>query len=257
MLQEISLTSLNKLSLQQKKTFQRYDFLENCDQTIHLDENLKNCWKKLLASVSTTESLEDIIITKIMAAFTNNEKKLNYLKSQKNDESIHTSKLINYNLQTFKYKKIKKSICDKIIYGVILKNVSNLFQKKPIYGLSVLLFFEIYGVQFYKKLGKSSKQHHLSELGKLIDQITQDEERHIAGIKILLTEEKKAKSLNFIDKIAIKLILSICILDLNMSKYAFHNTEVRKNILMLGIDPDELTIQAKKTAKLIMKSSFN
>ncbi len=257
MLQEISLTSLNKLSLQQKKSFQRYDTLNNCDQTIHLDENLKNCWKKLLASVSTTESLEDTIITKIMAAFSNNDRKLNYLKSQKKDEIIHTNRLINYNLQTFKYKKIKKSICDKIIYGIILKNIANLFQKKPIYGLSVLLFFEIYGVQFYKKIGKSSKQHHLSELGKLIDQITQDEERHIAGVKILLQEEQKGKSLNFIDKIALKIILGFCILDLNMSKYAFHNTEVRKNILMLGIDPDELTSHARKTAKLILKNNLN
>ncbi|WP_158998273.1 hypothetical protein [Pigmentibacter ruber] len=257
MFQEFTITKLNRLSYQQLKTIKSYEILENIDNIEHLDHNLVDCWKKLIASIATTEGIEDLIISNIMLAFIDNEKKFNFLKSQKLDESIHTNKLINYNLQTFKYKKEQKSIADKIIYDFFLKMFAKLFPRKPIYGLILLQFFEIYGVQFYKKLSNTAKKFNLFEFEKLINLISEDEERHISGISIIISDELKKNSLSFFDIILIKFIISICVFDINMNKNAFHNKAVRKNILALGMNPNELTNFAKKTAKLILKNLQN
>ncbi|WGL60606.1 hypothetical protein QEJ31_03190 [Pigmentibacter sp. JX0631] len=257
MFQDFAVSRLNKLSFQQIKAYKNYEILHNYDNISHLDQDLIDSWKKLIASIATTEGIEDLIISNIMLAFTKCEKKLNFLRSQKSDESIHTIKLINYNLQTFKYKKLNRSFADKIIYDIFLKKLSKLFPKKPIYGLVLLQFFEIYGVNFYKKLSLSAKNFNLFELEKLINQISKDEERHITGISIIISEELKTTKISFFDILLIKLIISLCVFDINMNKYAYHNKTVRNNILKLGMNPNELTQFAKKTAKVILRNLIN
>lgn len=229
----------------------------NYDTTIHLNEQLKHCWKKILASISTTESLEETIISKLIISYKNDLIKTRYLISHKNDENLHTKKLINYNFQTFGYKKIKKTLSDIIIYDLFLKNFSIFFIKKPIYALSLLLFFEIYGAQFYRIMSETSKNNNLINLSKIIDKITKDEERHIAGIKKLIKSEIKYKKLSNIDKILIILIINICIFDLNMNKFSFHNKEVRNNVIQIGMNPNELTKNAKNIGKKIINELVN
>lgn len=115
-----------------------------------------------------------------------------------------------------------------------------------------MLFFEIFGSNFYHKFKFSAKDKGLQNLYELINQIEEDEKRHIFGIRILLLNQINKIKISFLDKIYIKTILSIVMLDLNMSKLAIHNYNVRKNVTKIGLDPEKMNQISYKTSKQIL-----
>lgn len=249
--QLVTLTQKNKTAHIQ---FESWD---QRDEIFHLSNSKKEGWKKILSSVATTEAVENVLMTELKKAYQDKDELLSYLSSHQLDEYRHHKNITKYLTNTFQYQKTKRTFSDKIIYDITFPKITKMFSKKPIYGLGLLLFFEIYGVNFYKQFKESAKHDGLNELAKLISQIEEDEQRHIAGIKILLTEQKNTTKINRKDVIFFKFILSIVTLDVNMSFWAFHNRKVRKHIFQIGLNPNRLTQTAYKTAQQIYRQIMN
>ena len=234
-------------------THARFKNWDSADNITYLSESKKEGWKKILSSVATTEAIEHVLMTELKKAYLEKNTILNYLNAHQLDENTHHENINRYLLNTFRFQKKSRTFSDKIIYDIALLKLSKLFSKKPIFGLGLLLFFEIYGVHFYKGFKEQAKNDGLNELSLLINQIEEDEQRHIAGIKILLSEQKCKYKTNIKDEIQFKFILSIVILDVNMSFWALHNRIVRKQIFQIGLNPDALTKIAYSTAKQIYR----
>jgi hypothetical protein len=87
----------------------------------------------------------------------------------------------------------------------------------------------------------------LAEVVKLIEK---DELRHMSGLSLLSSYCKSiGHKATWLDSLVIKVFLFVLVIDVNMSRWALHNSEVRKHVQMIGLDPNCLTAGAYQAAR--------
>jgi hypothetical protein len=168
--------------------------------------------------------------------------------------------LSDYVKKSFQYVKTHRTWSDRIIYDRVIPKISLLFRRKPLYGIAMILFFEIYGVTFYRDFKRKAEEDGLSELARLLALIQKDESRHLAGIHILVQDyHREFGKPGVWDRWVIGLLLRVLVFDINMRKHAFHNKAVRESICQLAMDPDSLTqaaILASQRVLIKIKGSY-
>lgn len=246
-------TQLNQLIQNQKKCHLNSKDWHKQDNLDQLSAAKRAGWRRILSSIATTEAAEDILMQELKIPFQNEPVHLDYLCGHQQDEQKHGRLIAQYLKQTLNYQKTKRTLSDKVLYDTIFPKLFKSFVKKPVYGLGILLFFEIYAVTLYKKIKNQAQADELLALSELIELIEQDEKRHIAGATILFYEQKERTPKTLLTKFYLRFLLSLAVLDLNMNAWAFHNRQIRTHLFNLGINPTELTTIARKTAKKIYR----
>lgn len=235
----------------QKESYLKFKSWNKSDDPKNLSPIKYAGWKRVLSSIATTEAIEEIMMNELKIPFLNNPTCLDYMLGHQQDEQKHAKQIAEYTQNTFNYKKTKRTLSDKILYDRIFPKLFKYFSNKPIYGLAMLLFFEIYALTFYKKVKNQAELDGLSALSELIGLIMQDEQRHLAGASILFEEQKKQIKRTLLNKFLLRFFLALAVLDLNMNRWAFYNRQVRLHMLKIGLKPSELTRLAQNTAQKI------
>ena len=245
---------LQTLTLRNNEAHERFSNLNSMDSTQNLTTSKRAGWCRILSSVATTESVEQTLMTPLEKGFKDSPEILRYLESHKQDEMRHHETLNRYLKNTFHYVKLKRTLSDQIIYDLALPQIAKLFQYKPIYGLSMLLFFEIYGIAFYKTFRAQARADQLPELAHIVQLIEKDELRHLSGLDTLYSYSLSVHGpCSWFDRKIILWFLKILVLDVNMSRWAFHNRKVRAHAMKAGLDPDVLTKGAYSAAREVCK----
>lgn len=248
----MNINKLNLLIEEQKKGAKKFDDWNKQDDVGALSAGKRVAWKSILSSIATTEIAEEILMTELMLPFRDKKSHLEYLTGHQQDEKMHGKEIVHYIFQTFQYQKTRRTLSDKILYDTLFPALFKMLVKRqPIYGLAILLFFEIYAISFYKKIRQCANADGLFALSKLIGMIERDERRHIAGATLLFREQVEAAPKNLFSKILMRLLLSLAVTDLNMNTWALHNRKIRRHLLNIGINSTDLTSFAKQTSNKI------
>ena len=235
------------------KAHSLYSHANPVDRVDGLDDRKKQGWRRILSSVATTESVEEIMMLPLEKAFKDYPEIVRYLVSHKQDETRHHQLLNRYLKNTFDYVKIERTFSDRWIYDRILPRVAKRLESKPLYGLAMLLFFEMYGVGFYKNFKNQAERDGLSGLAEVVKLIEKVELRHMSGLDLLCSYYMSSSGRNgrvtWFESLLLRFCLLILVLDVNMSRWAIHNLEVREHVKMMGLDPHDLTLGAYQAAR--------
>lgn len=252
------LESLEALTQINQETHTKLGHLNPCDSIQKLSFPKISGWRRILSSVATTESVERTLMTPLEEAFSKNPEILNYLASHQQDETRHHELLNRYLKNTFQYVKSHRTLSDQVIYDQALPQVSKIFKTKPLYGLAMLSFFEVYGINFYRNFKQQAQADGLRELARVVEQIEKDEIRHLRGLDLLLQYYfLSGGKLTWLDQKAIAACLKLLVLDVNMTSWAIHNREVRSSAIKIELDPKQLTQGARSAAKQIQSKMRN
>lgn len=196
---------------------------------------------RIISGAATTEKLEDVILTPVMNYYQNDAIIVEYIQSHKKDEDRHFYQMNSYLKKTFDFEKTEKSFSDKLFYDTVFPRVSKLFARKPIYAVIILRAYERISLDFYKAIRDGVKAQGCVHLGDLLDVVTKDELRHLAGLEtIMKLEVERGKKLKAFELKLLKGILYFLLLDITQTKWAVHNYEMRKHLMDLGVDCEKL-----------------
>ncbi|MBI3554965.1 MAG: hypothetical protein HY074_01725 [Deltaproteobacteria bacterium] len=222
-------------------------FFDLCP-TLAADKRL--AWASFLCSIATTESIETMLIEPIRQAFAHSRPILDYLDVHGDDERRHFGMLTSYVKRTFDFEKKHKSTTDVVVYGVLLPRFAKLGRFKPLYLLAPLRFYEAFSLEFYKVLKRLAQSDGLPQLVLLIQQIEKDELRHLAGLDTLVRAHRdSAGAPTRADLVMIRSVLNLLLFDINIAPWAVHNRRVRRNALAIGIDPAQMSRDARGAAE--------
>ncbi len=222
------------------------DFVDSCGS---LSTEKKNAWASFLCSIATTESIETMLIDPIRKAFAGSKAIVAYLDAHADDERRHYDLLTAYVKRTFAFEKTHRSTTDVIVYGFLLPKFSTLGQKKPLYLLTPLRFYEAFSLEFYNILKVLAVADELPQLVSLIQSIEKDELRHLAGLDALVREYRESSGVPSAgDLLLINSVLKLLLFDINIAPWAVHNRRVRRNALAIGINPDKMGRDARGAA---------
>ena len=220
------------------------------DDLSHLSGEKRASWKRILSSVATTETLEESIMGPIALAFGGDEDSARYLAVHAADEARHYNLLTRYLKNTFGYVKSRRTLMDQVLYDRVIPGVARVFRSKPTYGLALLHAYEKFSIVFYERLIHEARQDGAQSLLTILTSIEKDERRHIAGMEQLLRLElSRTGGASFTDRAAMRAILNLMLVDVDMRPWALHNREVREHLVRLGFDPLAVTSAARATAE--------
>lgn len=165
------------------------------------------------------------------------EASLTLLKEQSCDEERHAEHVKKYLAAHFGYLKRKPAFSDRLFYSIVLPFLRRLMRKRARYGLAALLFYERFSIGLYAQLIKSARQNELFDLVAIFEEILRDESKHIRGLRSLLKQEQYASggSQRMLDY-----MLRFIAKDLGFEPWALHSREIRKQLEVLSIDPDQI-----------------
>ena len=85
--------------------------------------------------------------------------------------------------------------------------------------------------------------------------IEKDELRHVTGVETLcrIAVERNGRGPGPVDRLAIRALLEVMMLDVNMSRWAIHNREVREHFVKLGISPASIGRAAREARSRTLK----
>ena len=216
------------------------------DYVSHLSERKVRSWCKVISGVSTTESIEDLLIGPMLNSKNEDPKVKAYLKYHGADESRHHKMLDQYLESSFKYIKTSDTFSDILFHNVFFPMVTKIFNKKPIYGYILLRALEKFSILFYDSLEKCAKSDGMNSFVELLGVVKKDELRHIAGVTELIKYEiSKHGPLSRIDIHFVKGLITVMLLDINLSQFAIHNRKMRKSMIEIGIDPEKFNHDCK------------
>lgn len=196
---------------------------------------------RIISGAATTEKLENVILTPVMEYYNEHETVVEYIRSHKKDEDRHFHQLNSYLMKTFTFEKSEKSFSDRLFYDVVFPKVSKLFYRKPIYAVIILRAYERISLDFYKAIRDGARANGLIHLADLLDIVTKDELRHLAGLEtILKIEADRGKKLKAYEYKLLKGLLYFLLLDITQTKWAVHNYEMRKHLMDIGVDCEKL-----------------
>lgn len=196
---------------------------------------------RIISGAATTEKLEDVILTPVMHYYHDNETVVEYIRSHKKDEDRHFYQMNSYLQKTFSFEKTEKSFADRLFYDTVFPTVSKLFDKKPIYAVIILRAYERISLDFYKAIRDGVRAQGLTHLSDLLDIVTKDELRHLAGLEtIMKLEVERGKRLKAYEYKLLKGLLYFLLLDITQTKWAVHNYEMRKHLMDIGVDCEKL-----------------
>jgi hypothetical protein len=220
------------------------------DEASHLDLRKRTAWSKFLCSIATTESVEDLLIEPIREAFADSDAILRYLDAHGADERRHHELLTAYVSRTFGYVKRRRSGSDIVVYGMLLPGFSRIGRSRPAYLLTALHFYEAFSLEFYQTLKDLAARDGLPSLVRLIQLVEKDELRHRAGLEALIREDRRRHGApGATDRLAIRSLLQLLLFDIDVRPWAFHNRRVRRNAIVIGIDPEAMGRGAAEAAR--------
>jgi rubrerythrin len=212
------------------------------DDLSHLSSEKRASWQRVLSSIATTEGIEATVMDPLLVAKRADAEVLDYLEVHAADERRHHELLAGYLKNTFGYEKKSRTLSDRIFYERLLPAMSQTFRYKPLYGFALLYCYERFAMAFYVPLRTKAQTDGAQNLLSLLQSIEKDELRHVAGMEHLLKEEIRAQGgLRLGDLKAVRAMLSLMLVDINMSSWAFHNRDIRAHLQELDISPDEVT----------------
>jgi rubrerythrin len=220
------------------------------DRAGEMDPTLAKAWGKFLLSIATTESIEESLISPLHKIFEKNELAQKCIHFHAIDERRHFSAFTDYVSRTFDLRKTKRSHSDVVVYDTILPKITSALSRSPACLIGILYFYEIFSVDFYKTLKEKATDCSLPHLVSLIQTIEKDELRHLACLETLMAHlEPRSKVKKIADRLILKSILSLLMIDIETSSWAIHNRRVRETVLRIGLSPIEMSQSAKKAAK--------
>ena len=217
---------------------------------LKINESEKNAWAAFLLSIATTESIEESIISPLLKTFAGDALVERCIDYHARDERRHHSLLSEYVQKTFSREKKTRTASDILVYDTLLPKITSALALRPACLLGILYFYEIFSVDFYKVLKSRAHAHDLPGLFDLLQTLEKDELRHLACLQALM-DRLPARSLagRISDAAFLRSTLELLLIDINPSRWAYHNRHVRKNVLTLGMDPIKMSTDARKSAR--------
>ncbi|OQW48197.1 MAG: hypothetical protein A4S09_13895 [Proteobacteria bacterium SG_bin7] len=219
------------------------------DDIAKLTAAKRMAWSGILSSIATAESMEEKVLRPMVGAFSFSSVASAYMNVHIADEHRHADALKEFNLKIFKHVKTKKTLTDKVIYEFLFGNIERLILKRPIPFLAGLYFYELFSEKLYVQIKAAAKRDGLNSLAELVTAIEKDEFRHRAAVKILFSLWRKSRTTDRWDLVLTRIFLSIVRTDVNTSKFAIYNKQLRTNMLTLGIDAGQLWAQSGVAAR--------
>jgi ribonucleotide reductase beta subunit family protein with ferritin-like domain len=211
--------------------------LKDTNVYLHLKAKKKKSWIRLLSAISSSEAMEHAVLKPLCFYFQYREQDLQKLIQQSEEEEKHAFVIRKYLQHYFGYKKTKPTISDRIFYNGLLPMLGKKIEQEPIYGLSILYFYELFALDLYSRLKQQATLDGLTSLTSLIETIEHDERGHIRNISNLIGKIKKERPLKKYQEIALRTTVYLASLDVSFSRFAFHNHSIRNSLLSLGIKP--------------------
>ena len=225
------------------------------DQSGHLEVQKREAWAGLLSSFATGELTERALMTHLQNAFEGDSEAMDFVKAHSDDEARHGNLLKAYVKKTFGFEKKNKTLTDRIVYDRLFPLLGIASSKRPLPFLAGLLFYEILVDEIYVELREAAKKDGLSQLAKLLTSMNQDENRHKAGVKILMSRWKKLHGKPDLADYALALpFLGLIWLDINTRSWARYNSHVRKNLRTLGVNPDRVAQRSDEVFRQSLKA---
>jgi hypothetical protein len=240
---------LRTLSEHGRKAQEAMASWEARDDAAHLAAGKRDGWARFLSSIATTESIEDSLIQPLFKAFSGDAATEAYLETHAADERRHFGLITGYVKRSFDFVKTRRSLMDRIVYDTILPRIAFLGERRPLFFVGILRFYEAFSLDFYKTLRRLAERDRLPVLLQLIQAIEKDELRHLAGLEALgraLRARQGAPSRA--ELLVVRGILELLLFDINTRAWALHNRRVRRTVLSIGLDPDEMARDARKAA---------
>jgi hypothetical protein len=249
----IGLKRLTDFAQASAKTTDRLKFKDNTEE---LTATRFSGWKRVISSIATTEGAEEGFISPLVNFYSNEPQLAEYISSHQEDEARHSRILKDYLKSSFDYVKTHRTISDQIVYDRIFPILARVFTKKPLYCLSMVLFFEVFATGIYSEIKRQAESDHLSSLCHILTVIQKDEARHLTGIQLLISDyHLRFGRPGILDQIAIGLCLFLIMIDVNVTVFALHNRCLRKNIIYLGIDPWLLNRSSYRSFKKVFNQA--
>lgn len=201
-----------------------------------LTSERRSAWVRVLSAIQTSETMECQVLKPLIETI-DDEASLTLLKEQSRDEERHAEHVKKYLAAHFGYLKRRATFSDQLFYSMILPLLRRFVSKRARYGLAVLLFYERFSIGLYAQLIKSARQNELFDLVAIFEEILRDESKHIRGLKSLLKQEQYASggSQRMLDY-----MLRFIAKDLGFEPWALHSREIRRQLEILSIDPDQI-----------------
>lgn len=215
------------------------NYVVKADVCDHLIESQKQAWAEILSSAATAEGEEENMVRPLRDFFKSIPILNEYIELHAQDEHRHASMLQLYILKTFQYEKKQRTFTDRVIYDFLFQKLRAQAAHRPLPFLTTLYFYELYAEEFYSQLKKQSEVFKMPHLTEFFSTIQKDELRHIAGLKALIQVWSQEKwSANLYDLVLTKFLMWVVRLDVNTGWWAFYNKKLKRNMKILGLDPE-------------------
>ena len=225
--------------------------LSDLERCASLDPTRKAAWVRVLSAIQTSELMEFQVLEPLLAHYQNDAQSTQFLSQQSVDEKRHSDLLRAYLLSCFGYVKSKPTLSDRFFYSVIFPLARRFLFGRVLYGVAVILFYERFSVGLYVQLLKIARQDGLHELAHIIDGILKDEAGHINGLRHLIKRSATRESNILPNSFLLRLVLILASADVNFSRWALHNRQIRKQLQMLDVDPDLINGRRKKAVSRV------
>lgn len=248
---EQRLNHLASFGVEEQKRSSNWDLQDDIG---FLTEKECAAWAGLLASISTSEAMEGVLLEPLIFGMKDNLAVARWTEVHSQDEVRHLTIINRYLKNTFQYEKKKKSFTDIVLYEQLLPLIAKKGEQKPIYILAILYFYESFSIDFYKEFKIRAQQMGLERLVQIFRVVEKDELRHVAGIEHMIDYvHRTQRRPHLLELLSVFLILLIVVADINTSWLAFYNRRVRRNVKAIGIIPADMNRQAYRNAWSTLK----
>lgn len=201
----------------------------------------------------SAEATEETIMRPLIFSFSQDYLR-DYFRAHAAEEARHAMVLRGYIRDTFGHEKRRKTIADRVFHDGCYRALTHIGGSRPLPFLAALLFYECFSEWFYRELRESAQCFELIHLSDLLRDIEKDEIRHRTGLRLVLRDFRRLKgAVRTTDFLFARVLLETILADMSTAKIAVYNRHVRRNLQVIGIDPDTMVIAAREAAESVLR----